>query len=166
MIGDDERLLSPLRRAGRGTLSSPNFYVIDATGACFKAETRQPTSRCGRDCLPAGPVVRPGAVVWTGSVPISAALTRAPVDHRLSFQEDLNTPEIELFTCFVLEGGRFAFCPEYPAKYRMHSSSETSAGLKRERLVPYLEPIPVDAAATKPYERRFMEPLLVMGRLS
>src|SRR5215218_8962229 len=146
MIGDDERLLSPLRRAGRGTLSSPNFYVIDATGACFKAETRQPTSRCGRDCLPAGPVVRPGAVVWTGSVPISAALTRAPVDHRLSFPEDPNTPEIELFTCFVLEGGPLRGGPGSRATCRLHSSSETSAGLKRERLIPYREPIPVDTA--------------------
>jgi len=165
IIGDDDRLLPHfverlLEIAGGADVVFSNQYLIDATGARLEAESVELTRRFGRYHLPAGPVLRPGPVVWSNSVPMSAALVRTAAVRRLGFKEDLNTPEIEMFTRLVAEGAHFAFCPEYLAEYRTHSGSMTVVGHKTERLVPYLEVIPVDDE-TEPYKRQYIEPLLI-----
>jgi len=59
----------------------------------------------------------------------------------------------------ALQGGAFTFVPEYLSEYRTHARSVTAAGLRSERLAPYLINLPAHADA-EPYKRRFMAPLL------
>lgn len=71
----------------------------------------------------------------------------------------MNTPEIELFIRLANEGCAFIFVPDYLSEYRTHPHSATAAGLRSERLAPYLMQLPAPAAA-EGYKRRFMSPLL------
>jgi len=91
---------------------------------------------------------------------MSAALIRSVDVKRLGIRPDLNTPEIELFARLAAEGRSFVFVPEYLAEYRVHPHSQTSAGLAGERLIKYLDPIPV-RAHVEPVKHSFMSALLV-----
>ena len=71
----------------------------------------------------------------------------------------INTPEIELFIRLANEGRAFVFVPDYLSEYRTHPGSATAAGLRSERLAPYLIELPAPAGAES-YKRRFMASLL------
>lgn len=165
IIGDDDRLLpsfvGTLLEAATPTTSVvfSNHYLIDERGRRLEAESAECTRAYGRDLLPAGRVADAAAAVWRNSVPISAALVRTADVRRLRFKEDLNTPEIELFVRLANEGGAFVFVPAYLSEYRTHARSATAAGLRSERLAPYLIGLPAPAGAEK-QKRRFMAPLL------
>lgn len=171
IIGDDDRLLPEfvktlVERGGDAEVIFSNHYLIDASGRRLEEETRAVTHRYGRDRLSAGGVRGAEACVWRNSVPMSASLVRTREVVALRFKEDLNTPEIEFFARLAAKGGRFHFVPENLAEYRVHPRSETTAGLMSERLVKYLEPIPVRPEA-EPTKREFMERVLsdAVGRL-
>jgi glycosyltransferase involved in cell wall biosynthesis len=168
IIGDDDRLLPPFVErllAARGpdtAVMFSNHYVIDQYGERDAALTRALLHTFARDALPGGEVADAEVCVWRNSVPMSASLIRTADVKRLGIQPDLNTPEIELFARLAAEGKSFVFVPEYLAEYRVHPQSETSAGLAGERLVKYLEPIPV-RAHVEPLKRRFLSSALISG---
>jgi glycosyltransferase involved in cell wall biosynthesis len=165
IIGDDDRLLpafvSKLITAIQPNcqVAFANHYLIDEHGHRLEAESARHTRFYRRDRLPAGKLSTPSAVVWQNSVPISAALIRTSDVRRLRFKEDLNTPEIEFFIRLAQEGGSFVFSPEYLSEYRVHGKSETSAGLRSEKLARYLLPMSVPHEV-ECYKREFMSPLL------
>jgi hypothetical protein len=136
-----------------------NHYLIDEHGRRLEAESLECTRIYARDQLCAGAVADAAAVVWRNSVPICASLIRTADVRRLRFKEDLNTPEIELFIRLANEEHAFAFVPEYLSEYRTHPHSATAAGLRSERLAPYLLPMPA-APHVEQYKRRFMASLL------
>jgi glycosyltransferase involved in cell wall biosynthesis len=168
IIGDDDRLLpsfvSRLLSAftPETAVAFSNHYVIDADGARVAELTRQFLVTFGRASLPSGMVAEPAACVWQNSVPMSASLLRASHVKRLGIKTDLNTPEIELFARLAAEGHSFVFEPDYLAEYRVHSQSQTSAGLAGERLLKYLDPIPVPAHV-EPLKRRLLAGILIDG---
>jgi glycosyltransferase involved in cell wall biosynthesis len=162
--GDDDRLLPTFCEALL-SIAAPdssvlfsNHYVIDERGGRLEAESREWTTRYGRHTLTRGKVEQAASCVWSNSVPMSSALIRASEIKRLGIKTDLNTPEIELFARLAAEGARFDHEPNYLSEFRTHADSSTASGLFSERLVKYLEPIPVpnSAAAAK---RTFMNAL-------
>jgi glycosyltransferase involved in cell wall biosynthesis len=168
IIGDDDRLLPSFVSRLLSAFTSEtavvfsNHYVIDAEGARVAELTRQFLMTFGRGSLPSGPIADPASCVWQNSVPMSASLLRASHVKRLGIKTDLNTPEIELFARLAAEGHSFVFEPDYLAEYRVHTQSQTSKGLAGERLLRYLEPIPVPAHV-EPLKRRVMADILVAG---
>lgn len=168
LIGDDDRLLPEfaerLLREVKGTVDVvfSNHFLIDEQGNRLMAESRATTRRYSRDTLPSGALEHPEITTWKNSVPISASILRADMVRRLGFKEDLNTPEIELFVRLAAQGGRFVHVEDYLCEYRIHPRSETSAGLKIDRLVEYLAPIAVspEVEATK---RALLDPMTIRG---
>lgn len=162
--GDDDRLLptfceSLLRTAASdSTVVFANHYVIDQSGKRLDEESKQWTVRYGRHLLPHGKVARVAHCVWSNSVPMTSALIRGHALKRLGIKPDLNTPEIELFARLAAEGARFDFEPAYLAEFRTHAGSSTASGLFSERLVRYLEAIPVPDVDEQT-KRDFMAPL-------
>ncbi|HEX6183923.1 MAG TPA: glycosyltransferase family 2 protein [Pyrinomonadaceae bacterium] len=168
IIGDDDRLLRNFVStllgaaeddAARASVVFANHYLIDERGRRLEAESAECSHAYARDVLPAGPVADAASVVWRNSVPICASLMRTEDVRRLRFKEDLNTPEIEFFIRLAAEGRGFNFVPEYLSEYRTHPESATAAGLRSERLAPYLMRLPAPAGA-EGHKRRFMAPLL------
>ena len=166
IIGDDDRLLPEFVQRLLEVMTSTaqvvfaNHFVIDSAGRRMHHESIGLTRRYGREGLTAGKVSEAAACVWQNAVPISAALMKTSDVRRLRFREDLNTPEIEFFARLANEGAHFIFTPEYLAEYRVHEGSETTAGLRSETLVKYLDEIPV-AANVEPFKRELMAGLLV-----
>jgi glycosyltransferase involved in cell wall biosynthesis len=165
IIGDDDRLLPRFvetllsaRTAETAVLFS-NHHVIDTNGARLDAHTREYLVAYGRDALPSGEVANPAACVWRNSVPMLSSLIRTADAKRLGIKPDLNTPEIELFARLAAEGKRFVFVPEYLAEYRVHPHSETSGGLAGDRLIKYLDSIPVPDPV-EPLKNHFIGGLL------
>lgn len=165
IVGDDDRLLPRFVRTllsaatPQTSVVFANHYLIDGQGRRLEAESVECTRTYARDALPAGRVADAAAVAWRNSVPVCASLIRTADVRRLRFKEDLNTPEIEFFIRLANEGCGFAFVPEYLAEYRTHPHSATAAGLRSERLAPYLIGLPAPAAA-EAHKRRFMASLL------
>ncbi len=162
--GDDDRLLpsfcEQLLRvaASDSVVLFSNHYVIDEHGNRLEKESVEWTVRYGRNILPRGRVEHTARCVWSNAVPMTSALVRADAIKRLGIKTDVNTPEIELFARLASEGARFDHEPAYLAEFRTHAGSSTSSGLFSERLVKYLEPIAVPAAA-EDAKRAFMAPL-------
>ena len=150
IIGDDDRLLPTFVtelvdaiELHDANVAFSNHWIIDSAGRRLVNETRRLTRIYGRDGLAAGLLDCPIECVWRNSIPISASLVRTADVTRLKFREDLNTPEIEFHARLAGGGGRYAFNPHYLAEYRVHPTSETSSGLRYDRLVEYLSDIPV-----------------------
>ncbi|HEV7398535.1 MAG TPA: glycosyltransferase family 2 protein [Pyrinomonadaceae bacterium] len=168
IIGDDDRLLPDFVKklvfliVPFGQVAFANHYLINAEGKRLKAESIELTKRYHRQDLVAGEQASPAICVWQNAVPMSAALIRTDDVRRLRFKEDLNTPEIEFFARLAGEDAKFFFTPDYLSEYRVHSQSATSSGLRGERLVKYLTPIPV-SAEVEPFKRNFMADLLVQS---
>jgi glycosyltransferase involved in cell wall biosynthesis len=167
MIGDDDRLrpgfAERLSAAGAGAdVVFCEHDVIDARGVVQFEETLAMRRRYRRDELPSGPIREPELWVWRNSVPMSSAMIRTEHAKRLGFKADLNTPEIEFFARLAREGGSFHFVSDVLAEYRSHGGSLTSAGLRVERLVKYLEPIPVPPEV-EAEKRLLLESLCVGG---
>lgn len=152
IIGDDDRLLSTFVgelvdaiELHKANVAFSNHWIIDSTGRRLPTETERVTRIYSRNQLAAGLLGCPIGCVWKNSVPMSASLVRTADVARLRFQEDLNTPEVEFHARLAAEGGRYVFNPKYLAEYRVHAVSETSVGLRYDRLVEYLSNIPVPA---------------------
>jgi glycosyltransferase involved in cell wall biosynthesis len=147
--GDDDRLLPTFCErlleiaASDSTVLFSNHYVIDEHGNQLEKESEAWTVRYRRHLLARGKVEHTARVVWSNSVPMTAALVRADAIKRLGIKTDLNTPEIELFARLAAEGARFDHDPAYLAEFRSHAGSSTASGLFSERLIGYLEPIRV-----------------------
>lgn len=162
--GDDDRLMPSFCErllqisASESTVLFSNHYVIDERGHRLERESEQWTVRYKRNLLPRGEVADAARCVWNNSVSMTSALVRADAIKRLGIKPDLNTPEIELFARLAAEGARFDHEPAYLSEFRTHAESSTSSGLFSERLVRYLEPIPVPEAV-EPTKRAFMAPL-------
>ena len=166
IIGDDDRLLPHFASTLVKTIlpsarvAFSNHYLIDDKGNRLEAESYQHTRLYRRDTLPAGQIANAAACVWQNLVPMSAALVRTSDVQRLRFRDDLNTPETEFFIRLAQEGARFIFAQDYLSEYRVHSQSQTTAGLSSERMAEYLLPVSV-APDVEPYKREFMAPLLI-----
>jgi glycosyltransferase involved in cell wall biosynthesis len=165
IIGDDDRLLpefvKKLLAAGSSdtVVIFANHFVINEKGERNHELTEQFVKIFARDGLVAGEVIDPAGSVWRNSIPMSASLIRTRDAKRLGIKADLNTPEIEMFARLAAEGKSFVFVPEYLAEYRVHSNSQTSAGLAAERLIKYLDPIVVPRHV-EPLKRRLMNALV------
>jgi glycosyltransferase involved in cell wall biosynthesis len=144
IIGDDDRLLPNfvsdlLMLVDRSTdVAFCNHYVINSSGCRMNEVTDDWDRRYGRSVLAAGTMVDPEITAWSNSIAISAALIRTERIRQLRFKEDLNNPELEFFIRLAKQKRRFVFTPKYLCEYRVHNTSETSRGLKSERLVKYL----------------------------
>lgn len=162
--GDDDRLLpsfcETLLRVAENdsTVLFSNHYLIDEDGKRLEKESEAWTIRYGRHALRRGKIADAARCVWANSVPMSSTLVRSAQIKRLGVKTDLNTPEIEVFARLAAEGARFDHEPAYLAEFRTHSGSSTASGLFSERLVKYLEPIPVPEAA-EGAKRAFMAAL-------
>ena len=150
IIGDDDRLLPTFVaelvdtiEPRNANVAFSNHWIIDSAGRRLLNETERITRVYGRDLLAAGLVDCPIECVWRNSVPMSASMIRTADVARLRFREDLNTPELEFHARLAADSGRYAFNPKYLAEYRLHATSETSAGLRHDRLIEYLSDIPV-----------------------
>ncbi len=165
IIGDDDRLMpsfvETLVRAWSPDVSVvfSNHYVITETGEVSPVLTEQFDRLYSRRDMPAGSLVSPDVWVWRQAVPILSCLIRTADVRKLRFREDLNTPEVELFARLASDGAKFVYVPEYLAEYRVHMTSETSRGLKIERLINYLRPLTVSAEA-RPFKTRLMSRLV------
>ncbi len=161
--GDDDRLLPSFCEsllqiaAPDSSVLFSNHYVIDEHGKRLERESEEWTLRYQRHSLPRGKVQDTARCVWSNSVPMTSALVRAADIKRLGIKTDLNTPEIELFARLAAEGARFDHDPAYLAEFRTHAESSTAGGLFAERLVKYLEAIPVPQAVEST-KRAFMVP--------
>jgi glycosyltransferase involved in cell wall biosynthesis len=170
-MGDDDRLLPTfserLLAAAEGQQHQidvvfSNHYIIDGSGARSIDETYATTRQYRRASLKAGVVEDVQGLVWGNSVPMSASIVRTQAVRRLGFKHDINTPELELFVRMAAEGSRFAFVDDYLAEYRVHSGSETSAGLTIDRLAEYLQDVDAEGAA-EPAKRALLSRLMVSG---
>ncbi len=166
LMGDDDRLLP--RFAERLVATSDadvvfsNHYLIDQSGRRLEHETRLATKRYSREGLRQGTLGDPEVTVWKNAVPMSSSIVRTSEVRRLGFKEDINTPELELFVRLVAEGGRFVFVGDYLAEYRVHPGSETSSGLKIDRLAEYLEQVHV-STEVEPIKRALVGTMLLTG---
>jgi GT2 family glycosyltransferase len=155
LMGDDDRLLptfvEQLMKAADGddAVVFSNHYVIDEHGVRLERESRQMTEHFNRGGLADGVVADPERLVWRNAVPMTSALVRTDLVRRLRFREELNTPEIELYARIAHEGGRFRFVSDYLAEYRTHNQSATSDGLRLDRLVLALLPLPVSPSVVE-----------------
>lgn len=151
IIGDDDLLLpnfvETLINAARSDAEVvfSNHYIIDSQGNQLLQESHQCTQRYHRDKMPPGQLIDPEIWVWQNSIPLLSAMIRTSTVQQLQFKEDLNTPEIELFLRIAQAEGTFVFVPEYLAAYRVHqqSATNTGRGLRADKLVNYLLPLPV-----------------------
>jgi glycosyltransferase involved in cell wall biosynthesis len=166
LMGDDDRLLpcfvERLLATADADVVFSNHYLIDENGRRLHYESQLATRRYSREGLRPGAVEDPQMTVWKNSVPMSSSIVRTSEVRRLGFKEDINTPELELFVRLASDGGRFVFVGDYLAEYRVHAGSETSTGLKIDRLAEYLEQIDVSAKA-EPIKRALVGAMLVRG---
>jgi glycosyltransferase involved in cell wall biosynthesis len=166
IIGDDDRLLPNFVETlvtaiePNGNVAFSNHYIINSQGDRLETESAQFTKDYCRDRIPPGEVNHPELWVWQNAIPMSASLIRTKDVQRLRFKEDLNNPEIELFIRLAQSGGRFIFVPEYLSEYRIHEQTATVTGLRTEKLVAYLLPIPVNAEVEF-YKRELLSQLMV-----
>lgn len=166
IVGDDDRLLPSFVETllsavcADGKVAFANHYIINTQGKRLETTSYEYTKRYRRDRLPPGKVSHPEIWAWQNSIPMSASLIRTEDVRRLRFKEDLNTPEIELFIRLAQEGGRFVFVPEYLSEYRVHQQAATATGLRNERLMTYLLPIPVSPEVA-PYKQELLSRLTI-----
>ena len=159
LIGDDDRLLPAfveqlLDAAGaHDAVVFSNHHAIDEHGARLDEESRRMTRHFNRAGLQGGRVVHPERLVWQNAVPMTSALVRTADVRRLRFRDELNTPEIELYARLAYEGAGFTFVSDYLAEYRVHTGSATADGLRLDRLVLALLPLPVSAPAAQEKQR-------------
>ncbi|AGY59721.1 glycosyltransferase family 2 protein [Gloeobacter kilaueensis] len=165
IIGDDDRLLPAfVERLLPGlspgiSVAFANHYLIDALGNRLLARSEVHTATYHRANLSAGEIADPESCAWQNAVPMLASLIAAEPLQRLGFKIDLNTPEVEFFVRLAQEGGRFYFCPEYLAEYRVHLGSATQSGLTSEVLARYLIDLPASPQAER-HKRALLASLL------
>ena len=151
IIGDDDRLLPEFvhetltAALPDGDVAFSDHFVIDAEGQRLDDEANAFAKKYGRDQLSSGLLSDPEYWAWRNAIPISAALMRTMTLRKLRFKEDLNNPEVELFIRWAGSGGKFHYLASRLVEYRVHAQSETTAGLRADRLARYLMDLPAPA---------------------
>jgi glycosyltransferase involved in cell wall biosynthesis len=112
-----------------------NQNFIDHKSNVLKNFTDEQNYHYKRDILNSGYIEKPIAVVLQNSVPMSAALIRRDWFSKFSFDNLINTPELEVFLKIAVSGGRFVFVDEQLASFRIHPGSATNAGLTTGRYI-------------------------------
>ncbi len=97
-----------------------NQNFIDHKSNFLKDFTDEVNYHYKRDILNSGYIEKPIAVVLQNSVPMSAALIRRKWFSKFSFDNLINTPELEVFLKIAVSGGRFVFVDEQLASFRIH----------------------------------------------
>jgi GT2 family glycosyltransferase len=106
-----------------------NQNFIDDQSNLMHDFTIKQNIRYKRNLLKEGNVNNPIAVVLHNSVPMSASLIRRSWFDKFSFDNSINTPELEFFLKIAISGGRFFYLNESLASFRIHSASATNSGL-------------------------------------
>jgi glycosyltransferase involved in cell wall biosynthesis len=139
IIGDDDRLLpSFLSTLAPYTADTDvvfcNHFLIDETGH-RQADSEQQLAVYGRGQLTTGPVQEPERIAWMNGIAPSATLVRTTLVRTLTFNPDLNTPELEFYVRAAYNGASFFFDSRSLAEYRSHPGTETARGLWFDRLL-------------------------------
>ncbi|UFH45649.1 glycosyltransferase [Flavobacterium galactosidilyticum] len=135
MPGDDdliapdflEKMLAPPNLSADVIFCDQIF--IDSNGEKLVDITIELNYIYKRDILLSGIVKEPVKRVLQNSIPMSSAIIKRICFLTLSFDNRINTPELEVFLKIALGGGKFIFVNEQLAFYRMHQGSATSSGL-------------------------------------
>lgn len=106
-----------------------NQKFIDPNSLVLDQETKKLNSHYKRDLIATGVVNEPVVLVLNGSVPMSAALIKRVWFSKISFDNLINTPELEVFLKIALAGGCFVYVNEQLASFRLHPGSATNTGL-------------------------------------
>ena len=170
-MGDDDRLLPAFVERLFAAISATdpsaavvfsNHYLIGADGRRLITATYANTKLYHRTGLCEGRVQDAAALVWSNSVPMMASMIRVENVRRLGFKNDINTPEMELFTRLASEGARFIFVEDYLAEYRVHAESESARGLTLDRLAEHLERVEVSHDHEEA-KREGLRPIMIAG---
>lgn len=122
-----EKMISSLTEDADVIFCNQNF--INANGLLMKDITTQLNHKYKRDCLSDGFIAEPIRIVLQNSVPMSATLIKRKWFTEISFDQRINTPELEVFLKIAVKGGNFYYINEKLASYRIHQTSATSSGL-------------------------------------
>ncbi|MFN3587900.1 MAG: glycosyltransferase family 2 protein [Spirosomataceae bacterium] len=169
IIGDDDLLdvdfvqilASKVDRKKYDVLFSNQFF-IDESGKVLEELTRENNIKYGRSTLEEGEIKKPIELVFNNSIPISAALIKKKWLEKFTFDETLNTPELEVFLKIALNDGSFYFVNEQLCHYRIHQQSATSSGLMIHRFVNNLILIDV-GKGNETFKKKFLNRLVVVG---
>jgi glycosyltransferase involved in cell wall biosynthesis len=128
-----EELLVPENFNADVIFCNQNF--IDSKSAVLQDLTIELNNHYKRDLLNNGPIEEPIVVVLYGSVPMSSSLIRREWFSKFSFDNLINTPELEVFLKIAVAGGRFVYVNERLASFRIHPESATNSGLTTGRYI-------------------------------
>lgn len=148
-LADDDRLLPTaveslinlIAQTG-ADLAFSNHFIIDKDGERLVNMGFENTVKYKRHEIKPGLIDTPEIKAWQGSIAICTTMMKAEDVRDFRFNEDLNTPELDFDIRLCQAGRTAAFTPEYLIEYRVHGLSETSAGLKVNKLVEVLIDIP------------------------
>jgi glycosyltransferase involved in cell wall biosynthesis len=112
-----------------------NQYFIDEKGILLQEKTKELNRVYKRDILGKGLINDPVIMVFGNTVPMSASLIKRDYLLKFPFDNQLNTPEFEVFLKIALDGGNFFYVNKQLASYRIHNKSETSVGLKMHLMI-------------------------------
>jgi glycosyltransferase involved in cell wall biosynthesis len=138
-----EKLLVPENLNADVVFCNQNF--IDPNSTILKDYTIIVNSYYQRDILSSSIVDEPIAVVLRNSVPMSSSLIRREWFSKFSFDNLINTPELEVFLKIAISGGQFVFVNEQLASFRIHPGSATNSGLTMGRYISNIVDIEISA---------------------
>ncbi|MFE3871982.1 glycosyltransferase family 2 protein [Flavobacterium sp. ZS1P70] len=128
-----EKLLVPENLNADVIFCNQNF--IDPKSAVLKDLTIDLNNHYKRDLLNNGSIAQPIIAVLNGSVPMSSSLIRREWFLKFSFDNFINTPELEVFLKIAVSGGKFVFINEKLSSFRIHPGSATNSGLTTGRYI-------------------------------
>lgn len=128
-----EKLLVPENLTADVIFCNQNF--IDPDSTILKDYTILVNSYYQRDLLSSSVIEEPVAVVLRNSVPMSSSLIKREWFLKFSFDNLINTPELEVFLKIALSGGQFVYVNEQLASFRIHPGSATNSGLTIGRYI-------------------------------
>jgi glycosyltransferase involved in cell wall biosynthesis len=128
-----EKLLVPENLNADVIFCNQNF--IDSESVVLQDFTIELNNHYKRDLLINGAIAEPITVVLNGSVPMSASLIRRKWFSKISFDNLINTPELEVFLKIAVSGGCFVYVKEQLASFRLHPASATNSGLTTGRYI-------------------------------
>jgi glycosyltransferase involved in cell wall biosynthesis len=128
-----ERMLAHVYESSDVIFCNQNF--IDPKSIVLQELTSKLNNQYKRDLLSTGFIEEPIGVVLDGSVPMSASLIRRKWFSKFSFDNLINTPELEVFLKIAVAGGRFVYLNEQLASFRVHPESATNSGLTTGRYI-------------------------------
>jgi glycosyltransferase involved in cell wall biosynthesis len=120
-----------------------NQHFIDSNSHVLQEQTVSLNNQYKRDLIDNGIVKEPISVVLNNSVPMSAALIKREWFSKFSFDNLINTPELEFFLKIAIAGGDFVYVNDQLAFFRLHPASATNSGLTTGRYIANLITIEV-----------------------